>query len=364
MRYSIKPLFVVLPLALILSACEPASEAQAPEIARPVRVAEVVPAPDSRALRLPATVRAVARVAPAFLQPGVVAERPVQRGQILAAGERLARLDNPSLQPNAERAESRLAEVEEQLAQAERELVRANRLRESGSVSADQLDRLKSQRDSLRDARSQAEAALQEAQNQLASADLRAPFAARVLAVHVEPGDFVAAGHPVVTLAGVEQGFEVQMFLPARVAAAIAPGHTVAVSASPDGQAQLAEVREITQTSGFGSASVLANLPQDGDWFSGQSVHADLRWQAEDLSRAMQLPLPALSSNGDGQVRVFRLAEGERVERLTVISGAVNDGQALVYAAPQESRQLQAGDQVVVAGQFGLAEGDTVKVLP
>ena len=349
-------------LLALLVACQTEPPADQPESARPVRVATVEAAPAEVELRLPGSVRPVQRQQPAFLQAGYLAERPVQRGQQVAPGDLLARLDNPSLEPAVAMAEARLAELEERLAQAERELQRAERLRESGAVSTDELDRLASQRTSLAQARDQAQASLIETQNQREQASLRAPFAARVTTIHAEPGDFLAAGQPVLELAGLDAGLEVALSLPGHVAAKLQLGQSVDVSATRQGLNTQGRLVEIGQAGPGGLAPALVALDDAATgFFSGQPVQLFLRYQQDLPSGSLLVPLSALSSAGNQQVRVFRLDNG-RVELVSVSPGRVKAG--LVELSVNGSAELAVGDQVVVAGQFNLADGHAVRVLP
>ena len=349
-------------LLVLLVACQAEPPAQQPEPARPVRVATVEAAPAEVELRLPGSVRPVQRQLPAFLQAGYLAERPVQRGQQVAPGELLARLDNPSLKPAVAMAEARLAELEERLAQAERDLQRAERLRDSGAVSADELDRLASQRTSLGQARDQAEAALLESRSRLDQASLRAPFAARVTTVHAEPGDFLDAGQPVLELAGLDGGLEVELSLPGHVAVKLQTGQKVDVSATGQGLATQGRLVEVGQAGSGGLAPALVALDDSAEgFFSGQPVQLFLRYQQPVQAGSLLVPLSALSSAGNQKVRVFRL-DGDRVELVPVLPGRVKAG--MVELSVNGSAELIVGDQVVVAGQFNLADGHRVRVLP
>src|SRR6056297_744594 len=84
---------------LVLSGCQdhaPAAESREQQ-GRPVRVTEAQALDTTETIRLPASLRASQRAQLAFLQPGYLAERHVERGQQVDAGEVLATLHNPAL---------------------------------------------------------------------------------------------------------------------------------------------------------------------------------------------------------------------------------------------------------------------------
>jgi HlyD family secretion protein len=188
-----------------------------------------------------------------FKIPGRIVERPVDEGDSLEAGRLVARLDTAELEEQValRRAElsmvaAALAELEAgsrpqeiaaaaaalRSAEAERdrarlELRRQEELRATDAVSERELETNRAQarvaearvaeleerlalvregprKEAIAQARSRADvarAALALAETQLANGTLVAPMAGVVLEKHAEPGEFVAAGAPVVSMA-------------------------------------------------------------------------------------------------------------------------------------------------------------------
>jgi RND family efflux transporter MFP subunit len=319
----------------------------------PVRVAEVGRSELRPGLRLPGVVRAADRARPAFLHAGQLAERFVARGDRVVAGQRLATLQNPALGPALTAAEARVRELDAQLVQLDADLVRARELHERKLASAEGLDRAQAQRDAAREARAQALAQATEARDQLADAVLRAPFAAIVSDLLVEPGDFVPAGQPVLVLSG-DAGLEVEIRLPEGLAGRLGTGQPVEVRAVATGASTTGRIRELgIAHAGMPAPAVIA-LPDAKGWEPGTSVHVSF---ADPGQPALRVPLAAILDPGTGQTRVFRVVDGRAM--LTVVTAG-----RLVGTEVEVAGALTAGDQVVIAGQQQLLDGEAVRILP
>jgi len=139
-----------------------------------------------------------------FAVGGVVAEVPVAAGQEVAKGALLARLDTRPFDARVREAEARVEGLEPAYAEARREHERAEALFERMVISAHERELRRIAMVRAEAALRAARAALERARVEREYAELRAPFAGRVVAVHVAPGQAVAAGlriEPVVSLA-------------------------------------------------------------------------------------------------------------------------------------------------------------------
>ncbi|MDT8439046.1 MAG: efflux RND transporter periplasmic adaptor subunit [Wenzhouxiangellaceae bacterium] len=343
-------------VAVSIAGCghaDPTSPTTVEPAARPVRVVEAVRLTDGHQLRVPAALRTAARAELAFLQPGTLAERAVRLGQSVVPGERLAMLYNPTLQPGVAAAQARVDEAASRLAQLELDTRRQQTLVERKLAATDTLDQVRTRRDAARAALDQARAQRDEASNQLAEAVLRAPFAGRIAAFHLEPGDFAAAGQPVMTLFG-EGPIEAEIALPASLdPATILTAELLRIN---DGQRAEAEVVEFGQARpGQPRPLVLRAVTADtARWISGEPVQAELRFAGIER---IAVPLAALVDPGTGSARLFRV-RNDRAERVAVTTGRLL-GERVIVDGP-----ITAGDRIVVAGQAQLLDGEAVRVLP
>lgn len=352
------PAASLLLIGFLIAGCDAPPERPTPGVdadrPKPVRVAEVGVAPTTRELRLPGVLRATRRAEPAFLQPGYLAERLVARGEQVAAGQRLASLQNPALGPTLAATEARVRELDERLVQLDADYQRARELNERGLAAVDLVDRTLAERNATRETRKQALAAVTEARDQLADAVLRAPFAGTVSDLLVEPGDFVAAGQPVLVLAG-DAGLEVEIMLPEGAASRLAPGSAVDVRAAAAYALHAAgTIREIGQARAGRPAPAIVELLATDGWEPGISVHVTLMLSAE---ASLTVPLNAVVAPGTGQARVFQVVDGRAV-RVPVTPGRLVDARVEIAGA------LAAGDLVVIAGHQQLLDGDPVRILP
>jgi len=341
---------------LMLIGCngEPAASPSPEQNGRPVRVIEAKALSGIETFRFPAALRASQRAHLAFLQPGYLAERTVERGQDVAVGEVLATLHNPALQPGVAAAEAAVNEARSRLTQLEKDTARLEELVTRNLASQDQLDQTRASRDGAQAALEQANARLDEARNQLLDASLRAPFAGRIVEVMLEPGDFAAAGQPVMMIHSGNQ-LEIELQLPGRVAARLEPGQSLDVMRFDDGALIGATVTEIGAAQPGQTATVIARLKPDESlaWRPGDAVYAELDLPGVE---ALSVPLSSIVNPGTRMSKIFRVRD-QTAEEVLVETGRTLRGWVQVNGS------LEAGDPIVVAGQAQLLDGEPVRVI-
>ena len=341
-------------VAVISMAGTGATSLPPPALNPPVRIASVMLADDGLKLRLPGVTRASQQADLAFLHAGQLARRDVQRGQRVPSGAVLAQLHNPALAPALAAAQAQVAEQSERLQQLERELIRQQDLHQRNLVPTEELERARSRRNAQHQALGQAEARLSEAGLQEAEALLRAPFAGTVTELHVEPGQFVTAGQPILSLTGDDE-LEVIVALGAERATSLTLGQRVPIRAVGMSASEMATIREIGLASPGRAASVVLALDQGSEpWQPGQPVHVELSFPGRDV---LTVPLAAVLDPAAGDSHLFRVVD-ERVLKVPVSLGNVR-GDRVEVEGP-----LSAGDAVVVAGHGQLLDEDRVRVLP
>ena len=322
--------------------------------AQPVRTALVEAGHSEYTSRHPGVTRAVERAELAFLHGGQLAQRLVQRGQSVTVGDALAILHNPALMPGVSSAEARVREIDRQLEQLSRETERLENLHERGLVSTDELDRTRSRRDALKESRQAAIAVLNEAREQLEEGTLRAPFSGNVVEVHAEPGQYVGPGQAILTLVAPDR-LEVAISVPVSQARLLESGGTAWVRQVDASAAIKAEITEIGLGEPGRTPGVIVTLPTDrqGHWSTGQAVQVELSINSADM---LMVPLAAVISPAHGMPRVFRVRDGI-VELLAVNPGVLRNGKVAIDG------DLEAGDEVVVAGHGRLLDGERVRIL-
>lgn len=348
---------IVIPLSLFaLVACGPAPESGPKDIAaRPVRVAMVAEEEGSRELRISGVSRATQRATLSFLVSGTLIERPVELGQRITEGEVLARLYNPGLEPAVDSAQARVRELNVRLEQLRRDVRRAEDLHGRQLISEEDVETVRTEHAATRAARDLALATLWEAKNQLDEALLKAPFDGAVNAVYFEPGEFVAAGQPVLQISGTDE-LEVEFEVPETLIGRFEPGGEVTMEL-PFVGSRLVSGRVVHVGDAGGQPGALFPVEvrvQAADGLRpGLTVELVLQ-MAETPS--LVIPLAAVLDPGAGRPRVFRVTDG-RVEPVFIQIGQLLDDRVEVHGA------LEAGDEIVVTGVSGLTPGQQVEVL-
>jgi HlyD family secretion protein len=182
---------------------------------------------------------------------GRVQEILVQEGDLVKAGQVLARMDTAELQAALEKAKAELAKAEaeareaqativqrqSELALAKQELARALPLVREGSLSQRTADQRQSQRDTAEAALKAAQAHLvtqnhavhaaraevQRIQTQIDDCCLRTPVTGRVLYRLARPGEVLAAGGKALTLVDLSEVY-MEIFLPSQQAVRLSSG--------------------------------------------------------------------------------------------------------------------------------------------
>ncbi|NKI34969.1 efflux RND transporter periplasmic adaptor subunit [Wenzhouxiangella sp. XN79A] len=345
---------VALSIALLATGCDsgPPNDEADPPPPRPVRVEPAIELPAVDIVRFPGVVRATERASLAFLQSGYLAERRVERGERVAAGQLLAVLHNPALQPGVAAASAAVAEAETRRDQLERDTERLGRLVERELIAPDELEQVRAQRDAAAAALDQARARLDEAVAQLEEAGLRAPFAGRVSELHLEPGDFAAAGQPVLDLADAD-ALEVEIRLPAHRAATLRDPLDRPVRRIDDGRRFGARLTGLGQAAPGRTAPAVLALDADAELVPGDAVDVELAFAAP---AGVGVPLAAVLNPGTRVSRVVRVRDG-RAEHVAVDVGRLQGRYATVFG------DLAVDDPVIVSGHAQLLDGEPVRLL-
>ncbi|AJD49321.1 RND family efflux transporter MFP subunit [Isoalcanivorax pacificus W11-5] len=346
----------LVPVAAVVAIMVACSGREAQVEVRPVtvRTAPVLAGEDLAPLRFAGVVRARQRAELTFQVSGTLHERPAEIGQPVVAGDLMARLRNPQLIPARDSARARIRETDAQLRQAEQEYQRAVTLRERGVLSEQDLEQLLARRDALEAGRATAQAALAEADQLLRESELRAPFAGTVEAVLAEPGEFVAAGQPVLRLSSA-LGLEVEVRIPEILRTSLKPGDRLTVwRVMERGSEPLTGVvTEIGRGSRRGELYPLVVSLDDPSLAPGVSVEVGV---PRGRREALALPVLAVFRSSEGPA-VFRVRDNI-AERVPVTVLQLAGEQVLV-----SGEALSADDQVVYAGLTRLVSGDRVTVI-
>lgn len=286
-------------------------------------------------------------------------------GQEVKKGERLAQIDPRVFQAQVDQAEAALGRDRALLANAEADLNRSLPLLSRGFATPQQVDTQKAQVAQLQNTNKLDEASLEGARTQLSFAAITAPFDGITGIRKIDPGNIV---HPtdvngLVTITQI-QPISVIFTLPSadipKVQQAQAQGavHVEAYDATnkiklDEGKLLLVDNQVDAAT---GTVRLKAVFPNETrTLWPGIFVNAHIAVSvAHD---ALTLPLTAVQQGPAGPF-VYTIAPPQTVSVRPVTTGQSRNGEIVI------TKGLNAGEPVVLAGQYRLSEGARVDVVP
>jgi RND family efflux transporter MFP subunit len=298
-------------------------------------------------VRLTGVVRADRDVVVGAEEPGRVVEVLVQKGQLVAAGDPLVRLNSELIQAQVDEAESRATLAEETWQ-------RRRRLWEEDRVGTE-LAYLEAQATARQTA-----AVVRSLRERRGRTVVRAPFAGVVEDWSVELGSLVAPGSPIARVVDLTP-LEVVSGVPERYAADIKPGATVSVTFDAvTGSSFEGRVRFVGSTVDPQSRTfpIEVTLPSSSGAIKPEMV-ANVSVERRAIDDALVAPQDA----------VVRVEDGYVVYVVTGATGAETvEARRVTVRASQANRvvlegDIAAGDRIVIAGQQQLAAGDRVRIV-
>ena len=185
--------------SVVLAAC---SKPPAPAaVVKPVFVTTVTQAVSSQTRSFTSVVRARVETDLGFRAGGNVVDRLVEVGDVVKAGQALARVDPADYQLAASAAADQVQAASVDSQQAASDEARLRRLLADGSVGAADHERQKARADAAAARLEQARRQLDLARNREGYTTLVAPYAGVITALRFERGQVVAEGQPVLSLA-------------------------------------------------------------------------------------------------------------------------------------------------------------------
>lgn len=341
---------------LALFACGPA-EPPPPEPPRPVRAITALLEPGGETVTLTGQVEAAEEVGLAFRIGGRMIERRVNIGDQVRAGQIIARLEDSTPRDNLRAARAATAAARAALVQARNHYDRQNQLLRSGFTTRANYDDAVRR---LQAAQSQVDASLAQesiAETTLAYTDLAADSNGVVTARGAEPGEVVAAGQRIVTLAR-EGGRDAVFDVPARLMEQSEPDPLVTVLLSSNPSVRTTgRVREISPqadpvTRTFRVRVGLIDPPET--MRLGSTVNGGI--QIGGVS-GIEVPASALTRGSQGPAVWVVNGQNSTVALRPVEVARYDAARAIIAGG------LQEGEVVVTAGVQTLRPGQKVRVL-
>ncbi len=318
----------------------------------PVRVAEAVSREMAARTWVPGSVasRNDARVA-AEVAGRLIAVAEV--GDVVAAGEAVARIDDAALTLEARRAEAAIKRLEANLAYLEQEVARLDRLTAEQIVAASEVEQMRAQRDTARQELAAAEAERDAVRYRLSRSRVTAPFTGKVVERLQQPGGFVSVGTEIVRLVDVGD-VEIRASAPLAVEPYLREEMKVPIRDRE--RFSEATVRTVVRVGDERSRMFELRLAPEGEsWMVGAAVRVGL--PASEAREVVAVPRDALVLRADSTY-VFRVNGEGAAERLRVETG-IGSGELVEVVG-----DVAPGDKIIIRGAERLRPGQRVAIQP
>ena len=346
-------------LSLILAGCDapaataPTSPAAAAKLERPVQVERVKFERDGANREFVGVVRARYETDLGFRVAGKIVSRLINNGDVVHAGDVIARLDPQDFVLQVESAEAELAAATSNLAQARAEAERYATLKTRGFAAVADFDRKNAARDEAEGRLERARRTLDLARNQLSYAELKADADGVITATPAEAGQAVAIGQSVARLARHGEKEAVVALPESWLGEARKSQASVRLWSDPD-RRFTARLRELSPQADAATRTYAGRFTiADADETVALGMTATVTLARTTDAKIAKLPLAAVLNRGSGpavyvvdasgvlEVRDVKVAAF--TEDAALVTDGVRDGEVVVTLGVQK---LQAGLKV------------------
>ena len=285
---------------------------------------------------------------------GEITEVLVDEGEAVAEGAVVMEIDPEKRELDVDADRARVGEAEAAVAEELRELKRVRMLADQKIAAETQLDQAGTALDTARSRLSAARAQLGSAERALRDSSVRARFPGLIARRFVSRGEFVSEGQPLFELVALDP-IEVQFHLPEADSSRVRNGIAIEVTVSPypdeifEGRVHVVSPTIDPRTRTLRVKALIENA--DGRLRPGLFARANL-----GIARrkgVITVPEEAVLQRATGPA-VFRVLEGDRVERVAVETGMIRDGWVEIREG------LRAGDRLVSRGHSDLVDGSLI----
>lgn len=337
---------------LLLGACQPGGEEEAPQEEAEEQEEEVAPVPVETSAPVRGDVYAVySGTAPieAFAEADVIAkvegevrELLFEEGDEVRSGQVLARLDGDRLRLELNESRARLNKMQ-------RDFERNKELREKGLLSEGDFEKLRYDLEAL-------EASFNLASLELDYTQIRAPISGVVSERYIKVGTTIKVGDPAYKVTSFDP-LVAYLHVPEREFRRIRAGQPVAIDIDAlAGQRVIASVTRVSpvvdpQTGTFKTTIEI----RDEEYRIKPGMFGRMSIIYDRHENVLQIPRSAIVED-KGRQTVFVVVDGKAVRR-TVETGYGNEGLVEITTGIEET------DQVITVGQIGLKADAKVSVI-
>ncbi len=345
----------------VLAACGGDDKPEAPPL-RPVRYQTVEAQGGVRTRTFSGVSEAGVESRLSFKVAGTVTQLSVVRGDSVAKGAPIARLDDTDYKLQLQQARAQYASASAQSRNAKASYERVLALYENRNASRGDLDGARAAYETTRANVSAASQAVALAKQQLMYTELRAPVDGAVAAVLVEKDENVSPGAPIVVLTAGEKP-KVTVAVPEQLIGDVESGRAAVVKfeaiAGKTFPGTVSEVA-VSMSQATGSFPVTITLDDATDAVRpGMAAEVELAFGSPDDAPKIVVPTHAVGEDRQGQFVFLLTKQGEGtgvVVRTPVTVGELSaDGLEIVDG-------VEAGQLLVTAGVSRISDGLEVAV--
>ena len=273
---------------------------------------------------------------------GEVRQLLVEEGDMVVAGQVLARLDGDRLRLD-------LAEIEANLRKLERDYKRQLELSQRGLVAKGTAENAKYDLDALK-------ASYDSARLELGYTEIRAPIAGVVSARYIKVGNTISPNDPAFRVTNLDP-LVAYVHIPEKEYRKLAPGQSAEVVVDAlGGERFTGLISRVSPTVDPKTGTFRARIEvPDSTRRLKPGMFARVNIVYERHENALQLPRTSIV-DADGGQSVFVVVK-DKAEQRSIRTGLANNGWVEVLEG------LQGDERVVVVGQAGLKTGTAVKVV-
>ncbi len=285
---------------------------------------------------------------------GEITEILFEEGDAVALGDVVMEIDPEKRKLELARTQARVEEARAALAEQERELGRVKALAETNVASQTRLDQAETALSTARSRLLAARAELGVAERALRDASVQARFEGLVARRHVSEGEFVREGQTLFELVSLHP-IEVEFHLPEADAARVRQGMPIEVTVAPyPDEIFRATIHVVSPTIDRRTRTLRVRaLIENADGRLRPGLFARANLGVAHREGVILVPEEAVQQRADGAV-VFRVLDGNRVERRLVTLGSMREGEVEIRSG------LSPGDRVVSRGHSDLVDGSVV----
>ncbi|RBP32272.1 RND family efflux transporter MFP subunit [Marinobacter pelagius] len=311
-------------------------------------IVEVERAPIEETVHLDGIIEAVQQSTVSAQTSGTVLKLPFDVDDSVAAGDLIVQLEDSEQRARLSQARAGLEEAMAALADARQQFARIEAVHERGLVSRQEFDQARNNLAAARARVERAQAAVAEAEEQLSYTRIEAPYGGILTERHVEIGEAVNPGQPLLSGLSLEQ-LRVVVDLPQKYADLARSERRATVTLS-DGR--LLETGEMTFYPYADPATHTFRLRMrltepNGSLFPGMLVKVSVPVNSRE-----SLWVPASSLVHRSELRAVFVLDSQDRPRLRQVRTGVQDGQRLeILAGLSEGERVVTNPSVLVGSE-------------